>query len=166
MTYVTGGNQQGCIFCEKPAEARDEENAILCRCQHNYVILNAFPYNSGHLMVVPYVHLARVTDLPADVANEMFALARLSVAALEEAFRAEAANLGMNVGQAAGAGIRDHLHLHVVPRWSGDTNFMMPMADTRVVPQSLQETWRHLAPVLGEIVEQRLPDLLATPEKR
>lgn len=157
MGYVvTADAQEGCIFCTKPREQRDEANGILARARHNYLILNAFPYNSGHLMIVPYAHESDFTRLPSEVVAEMFALAQLAVRGLQQEFHAEAANLGMNVGKAAGAGIKDHVHLHIVPRWSGDTNFMTTTAQTRVVPQSPEETWRQLQPALGHLVEDWL----------
>jgi len=157
MEYVVTADASGdCIFCAKPGEDCDETNGILARGRHNYVILNAFPYNSGHLMVVPYVHESDFTSLPADVAAEMFTLAQVAVAVLREVLHAEAANLGMNIGKAAGAGIKDHVHLHVVPRWSGDTNFMTVAAETRVVPQSLDRTWACLAAPLQAAIEERL----------
>ena len=157
MSYVTTADgQDGCIFCSKPGAHDDRAHGILARGRHNYLILNAFPYNSGHLMVVPFAHESDFTRLAPEVAAEMFALAQVAVAALQEVFRAEAANLGMNVGKAAGAGIKDHVHLHVVPRWSGDTNFMAVAAETRVVPQSLEETWEQLRPALCRLVQERL----------
>lgn len=156
MEYVvTADAQGGCIFCTKPAEQCDEANGILARGRHNYIILNAFPYNSGHLMIVPYAHESDFTCLRGDVAAEMFVMAQLAVSVLQQVLHAEAANLGMNIGKAAGAGIKDHVHLHVVPRWSGDTNFMAVAADTRVVPQSLTSTWACLAPPLQAAIDAR-----------
>ncbi|NPV46489.1 MAG: HIT domain-containing protein [Armatimonadetes bacterium] len=157
MEYVvTADAQDGCIFCTKPGEECDQANGILARGRYNYVILNAFPYNSGHLMIVPYAHERDFTSLAAEVLAEMFVLAQVAVAVLQEVLHAEAANLGMNIGKAAGAGIRDHVHLHVVPRWSGDTNFMAVTAGTRVVPQSLASTWACLAPPMRAAVSARL----------
>ena len=156
MSYVSAADgQEGCIFCTKPREDRDEANGLLARACHNYLILNAFPYNSGHLMIVPYAHEADFTRLAPAVCAEMFSLAQLAVVVLQQHFHAEAANLGMNIGKAAGAGIKDHLHLHVVPRWSGDTNFMTAAATTRVVPQSLEATWAALGPAFQAALAQR-----------
>jgi len=157
MGYVaTADVQEGCIFCTKPREQHDEANGILVRARHNYLILNAFPYNSGHLMIVPYRHESDFAGLPPAVVAEMFALAQLAVRGLQQELHAEGANLGMNVGKAAGAGIKDHLHLHLVPRWSGDTNYMTTTAQTRVVPQSLEETWRQLHEPLQRLVSHWL----------
>jgi ATP adenylyltransferase len=157
MSYVaTADAQSGCIFCTKPREDCDGANGILARARHNYLILTAFPYNSGHLMVVPYVHESEFGRLSADVTAEMIALAQVAVLVLQQELHAEAANLGMNIGKAAGAGIKDHVHLHIVPRWPGDTNFMTVAADTRVVPQSLEGTWARLGPPLQAAIEERL----------
>lgn len=163
MKYVVSADrQEGCVFCLKPQEDRDQANGILLRARFNYLILNAFPYNSGHLMVVPYAHLSDFPRLPEETGREMMSLAQLAVAGLQEQFQAEAANLGMNIGHPAGAGIKDHLHLHVVPRWSGDTNFMATTAETRVCPQSLEETWAALTPTLQRLQRESwahtLPD--------
>jgi ATP adenylyltransferase len=163
MSYVVmADRQEGCIFCLKPQTEQDRENGILLRARRNFLILNAFPYNTGHLMVVPYAHESDFTCLPAETATEMFALAQLAVAGLQEQFDAEAANLGMNLGRPAGAGIRDHVHLHVVPRWTGDTNFMATTAATRVVPQTLEETWEVLSPTLQRLQVERWPQTLPT----
>jgi len=119
---------------------------ILARGEHCFVILNAYPYASGHLMVVPYAHLDRLTDLPTHALIEMMEFARTAQTALDGAMHPHGFNIGMNQGAAAGAGIADHLHLHVVPRWSGDTNFMTTIGDLRVMPQHLDETYAVLRP--------------------
>ena len=162
MSYVTEADrQEGCIFCAKGADEQDQECGILARARHNYLVLNAFPYNTGHLMIVPYAHESDFARLPPATGAEMFALAQLAVGALVQVFQAEGANIGMNLGKAAGAGVKDHVHLHVVPRWSGDTNFMMPLAETRVVPQSLRDTWAQLSPVLRGLIEERLAGMIS-----
>jgi len=149
MKYVSAADaQDGCVFCTCAQREPDDASGVLARARHNFVILNAFPYNSGHMMVVPYEHQSDFTVLPAETLHEMTALAQVAVAVLQQEFRCEGANLGLNIGKAAGAGIKDHLHLHIVPRWSGDTNFMTTLDDTRVVPQSLADTWARLAPSL------------------
>lgn len=170
MSYVTSAEiQEGCVFCSRGAAdpAENRAHGVLVRAPRNFVILNAYPYNSGHLMVVPYLHLSDFTQLPPEVLAEMAALAQLSLSALQQVYGAEGANIGLNIGKVAGAGIRDHLHLHVVPRWGGDTNFMAALAETRVVPQSLADTHDQLAPVLQALVEARLagslPDFGAHP---
>lgn len=143
MEYIQQAGQPTgtCIFCDKPREERDRDNYILYRGTHCYLILNAFPYNNGHLMVIPYQHTAELADLSVDIQTEMMQLATLAVAALRRAMLPDGFNLGMNVGRAAGAGIAEHLHLHVVPRWNGDTNFMTVLGNTRVLPESLERTW-------------------------
>ena len=155
MEYVTGDKAAGCILCAAPDAPEEAGAFVLYRGEHNYVLLNRFPYNSGHLMVVPYEHLRHLTDLsPAQVA-EMMEIAQGVVEAFGQCLRPEGVNLGMNLGQAAGAGIDDHLHLHLVPRWSGDTNFMTAAGDTRVVPQSLEACAAQIGPVLREVMQRR-----------
>ncbi len=145
MAYIdgsgsgTGDNtrQKGCIFCDKPAEAKDGENLIVHRGRTNFVILNAFPYNNGHLMVVPYRHESTLAGLTRDEMDEVGLLLQRSETVLREAYRLEGINVGVNLGAAAGAGIEEHVHVHVVPRWNGDTNFMPVLSDTKVIVQSL-----------------------------
>ncbi|MBL6634138.1 MAG: HIT domain-containing protein [Thermoleophilia bacterium] len=151
MAYVSAEHDHEfegpqCVFCELPAQGDDVQALILARGQHCFVIMNAYPYASGHLMVVPYSHLDRLTDMPPDAVAEMMELARAAQVVLSEAMHPHGFNLGMNQGSAAGAGIADHLHLHLVPRWSGDTNFMPVTGDVRVMPQSLEETYAMLKP--------------------
>ena len=148
MSYVTGdeGRQsKGCVFCELPAQGDDGGAYILHRGRLAYVIMNRYPYNNGHLMVVPYEHAPLLTDLPADTATEIVELARRSQEVVQAAMGPQGFNLGMNQGRAAGAGIEEHLHLHLVPRWIGDTNFMPAIGDTRVMPQHLDDTYALLA---------------------
>ncbi|MHB9133065.1 MAG: HIT family protein [Armatimonadota bacterium] len=154
MEYIqqAGKPAAGCIFCEKPREERDRENYILYRGRYNFIILNVFPYNTGHLMVIPYQHTADLGELPLDTMTEMMALANLAVAALKRVMCPDGFNLGMNIGRPAGAGIAEHLHLHVVPRWSGDTNFMPVIGNTRVLPESLDRTWEKIHGAISEIL--------------
>ena len=155
MQYVTGEKAECCIFCAAPGAPDDVGAHVLYRGGHNFVILNRFPYNSGHLMVVPYEHQCDFTALsPAQLA-EMMDLAQAVIEAYNLCLRPEGVNLGMNLGQAAGAGIDDHVHLHLVPRWRGDTNFMTTVADTRVVPQSLDDCAAQIGPALREAIERR-----------
>ena len=130
----------GCMFCVKSREDRDEANLIVHRAEHCFVLLNLYPYNSGHLMVVPYVHTGDVTTLSSDVSLNLFVTAQTAVTALSEALHPTGFNLGMNLGEAGGVGIADHVHLHVVPRWAGDTNFMPVLADAKVMPELLSAT--------------------------
>jgi len=146
--YLEVAAPAGCIFCDQPAAERDEEHGILYRGQWGFVILNAFPYNSGHLMVAPFRHTADLESLTAAEQAEIFDLTRLSVSLLRSAYRPDGYNIGMNLGRVAGAGVADHLHMHVVPRWNGDTNFMPVIAETKVLSESLTDTWRKLREAL------------------
>jgi ATP adenylyltransferase len=143
MEYIenAGTPAPGCIFCEKPREDDDRKNYILHRSQYNFVILNAFPYNNGHLMVIPYQHTATLADLSAVTMMEMMQLTDIATRAMTLCMRPDGFNIGMNIGRPAGAGIAEHLHMHVVPRWNGDTNFMPVLGNTRVIPESLDKTW-------------------------
>jgi len=132
----------GCIFCVFPAREDDEDNLILFRGESCFVILNRYPYNSGHLMVVPYRHTAEYGSLNLGEVAEMHRLTSISMDVIKRTMNPEGFNLGINIGKVAGAGVVDHVHMHVVPRWNGDTNFMPVMGDVRVVPQSLEETYR------------------------
>ena len=146
MSYVGDAKPTGCIFCVKPAEQRDAENFILHRSAHAYVLLNLYPYNSGHLMVVPYQHTGDLTTLPPDIGAEVLALTQHSLTALTAVYRPQGFNVGMNLGEVAGGSVSAHLHLHVVPRWGGDTNFMPITADTKVLPETLDQTYSRLRP--------------------
>jgi ATP adenylyltransferase len=144
MSYVGGERPQGCIFCVKPAEEQDQKNLILDRSDHAYALLNLYPYNSGHLMVVPYAHTGDLANLPAEVAADVMALTQRAVAAITEEYQPQGFNVGINLGEVAGGSISAHLHVHVVPRWGGDTNFMPVTADTKVLPETLDRTWERL----------------------
>lgn len=133
-----------CIFCSKPAENRDEENLIVYRGERCFVILNLFPYTTGHLMVAPYAHVATLAAAEETAAEEMMRLARRAAGCLERVYRPRGMNLGMNIGECAGAGIAGHIHLHVLPRWPGDVNFMTSVGETRVMPEDLVTTYRKL----------------------
>lgn len=133
-----------CIFCEKAAARRDEENYILQRGRLNFVILNLFPYTTGHLMVAPYAHVADLAGLAAETLAEMMEMAQRAERALREAYHPDGLNLGMNLGQAAGAGVAGHLHLHLLPRWFADSNFMTTVGETRVLPEDLATTYEKL----------------------
>ncbi len=144
LAYIKGPEPEGCIFCTKPAEDRDEENLIVWRGRSAFVMLNRFPYNSGHVMAVPVRHTGELDDLTPEEVADLWEAVRRSVGALRRALGAQAFNIGINLGRAAGAGITDHLHVHVVPRWVGDTNFMPVLADVKVIPQHLLDTYRQL----------------------
>lgn len=148
--YVSAGRQdgEGCPFCGliQQDPARDRESYILCRARRNFVFLNLYPYTPGHLLVAPYAHVARLADLDEDTSEEMMLLARQAEGALEAAYHAEGYNAGMNLGKCAGAGVADHLHMHLLPRWTGDTNFMSVVSETRVLPEELPVTYDKLMP--------------------
>ncbi len=156
-TKKEGGSRPrtGCIFCDKPEEDLDSENLIVERGPTCFVILNAFPYNNGHLMVVPYRHVDHPGLLTPVEHGELMETAARMTGLLSEISRPDGYNLGMNVGSAGGAGIASHLHLHVVPRWNGDTNFMPVIADTKVMPQTLQQVWERLRGALLAEHEQQ-----------
>jgi len=143
--YITGPKPDGCIFCIKPGEHRDRENFILYRGALCFVMLNIYPYNNGHLMVVPYEHVASIADLPAEAMAEVGYMTQRVVGVLRESLSPTGFNIGINQGYPAGAGVADHVHVHVVPRWVGDTNFMSVIGDTRVMPQSLESCYDLLA---------------------
>lgn len=145
LEYVQQADEQpGCVFC-LAAAAADEPALVVCRGAHAFVLLNKFPYSSGHLMVAPYRHVAELGDLSDEEVLELHRLAESGIAALAETFSPQGYNLGWNLGRIAGAGITDHIHLHVVPRWAGDTNFMPVLADVKVLPEHLTETRGKLA---------------------
>jgi ATP adenylyltransferase len=144
-TYVTNKTPSGqCIFCVALADDNDGEHLLLHRAKHNFIILNRFPYSSGHLMIAPNVHESRLNRIDKDAADEMMHLARASESILEDVYRPDGINLGMNLGEAAGAGIAGHIHLHVLPRWVGDASFMTVVASTRVMPESLEDSYAKL----------------------
>jgi ATP adenylyltransferase len=141
-----GGAGGGCIFCDLPAAGDDQANLILGRGELVFALLNRFPYNPGHLMVAPYRHVGDYAELTADELTELMALTQTGVRALRAASEPHGFNLGMNLGTVAGAGIADHAHMHLIPRWGGDTNFMPIVGQTRVLPELLAETWTKLRP--------------------
>jgi ATP adenylyltransferase len=142
LEYIKeGGKTDQCILCALPAAGDDRTNMIVHRGERCFVMLNAYPYTSGHVMIAPYEHTGRLDELDSAAAAEMMHLAQRSVRALERAYGPEGYNVGANLGAVAGAGVEDHVHLHVVPRWKGDTNFMPVLGDVRVLPQSLEDSW-------------------------
>ena len=153
MSYIRGDASpiQGCPFCVLPARdpQLDAESFIVHRGDVAYVILNAYPYNPGHLMIVPYRHVSAYDELTTPELHQLAELAQRAVVALRTTSGAQAFNMGLNLGAAAGAGIADHLHQHVVPRWGGDTNFMPVIGQTRVLPELLDETYQRLAPAFA-----------------
>ena len=137
-------NEDECIFCAKPAADDDEANLIVHRGQRCFVIPNLFPYTNGHLMVAPYEHVGALQGLDAETVAELMALGQSAMRRLEQVYSPQGYNVGFNQGRIAGAGFENHIHMHVVPRWGGDTNFMPVLADTRVMPQTLQQSYEAL----------------------
>jgi ATP adenylyltransferase len=152
MEYIQAAKDEveGCIFCALPAKGDDAEARILGRGEHGFVMLNTFPYNPGHLLVAPFRHIGEVEDLTEGELVDLGRLLQAAIRALRLEMEPQGFNVGMNLGRVAGAGIPDHLHWHVVPRWSGDTNFMPVVGETRVVPELVEETYRKLAPRFAE----------------
>lgn len=146
LDYILSKKQPGCVLCQKihADPANDPENYVLYRGQHCFIILNLYPYNTGHLMVVPYEHLSDLTKMNKETLNDLGELTQKAVALVGAVLRPEGYNLGMNIGKVAGAGIDDHLHQHIVPRWAGDTNYMPVVAETRTIPQMLEGTYAKL----------------------
>jgi ATP adenylyltransferase len=143
-TYVTsGGKTTGCIFCELPKQD-DSKAGIVLRGERCFIILNTYPYTSGHIMIVPYEHVDELRKLETSAAREMMDLSQRMEGVLRKVYRPDGINLGMNIGQAAGAGIAGHIHMHILPRWSADTNFMTTIAETRILPESLETTYQRL----------------------
>jgi len=149
MKEVTGGKQPECIFCDALARKNDAETLIVHRGAKSFVILNRFPYTSGHVMIVPYDHVAELHLCDAEALGEMMRLAQRLEKILSENYKSHGMNLGMNLGRAAGAGVVGHLHLHVLPRWMGDSNFMTVVGETRVHPEDLSTTYERLSKALA-----------------
>ncbi len=146
MEFIRADKPTGCIFCEFPAapEAEDRAHLLVHRTAHAFTLLNRFPYNSGHVMVIPRAHVAELSALAPDAWADLQAELRRAADVVRAVYRPDGMNVGMNLGRSAGAGIADHLHWHVVPRWAGDNNFMPVLADQRVVVEALDEAWRRL----------------------
>lgn len=152
MAYInTGGETEGCIFCTYPAQARDEDHYILYRSEHCFVILNIYPYNNGHLMIAPYQHKPSIEELDAATLTDLMATAQRCLRAFRAAMQPHGFNMGINQGRVAGAGIADHVHFHIVPRWNGDTNFMPVLADVKIMPDYLRNTYRQLRQALDSL---------------
>ncbi len=145
MEYIENhGKEGGCIFCNALNVSDGPDNLIVHRGQQGFVILNRYPYTSGHLMVVPFPHQATIEELEPPVRAELMELTSLSMSVLRKVYHPQAFNLGANIGEAAGAGVKEHVHIHIVPRWIGDTNFMSTLGDTRVLPELLQDTYQRI----------------------
>jgi ATP adenylyltransferase len=147
IEYILADKEEGCIFCDKPKEKNDRENLILWRGDQCFIIMNFYPYNNGHLMVVPYSHVDNLMDLNEAENLELMTSVAKCTSILQQLFKPEGFNIGMNLGRVAGAGIENHLHFHLVPRWSGDTNYMPILGHTKVVSEGLWETFDKLYPL-------------------
>ena len=145
MTYIENAkNEDGCVFCNAQAKADSVENLIIFRGKNAYVILNRYPYTSGHLMVIPFVHKSNLEELDSETRSEMMELTSQCTTILKNIYKTESFNIGINIGEAAGAGVLGHVHIHIVPRWAGDTNFMTSVGETRVLPESLEDTYKKI----------------------
>ncbi len=154
--YIKGasdGEPTGCPLCTAYQAADDQERLVLARGRHNYVLMNLYPYNPGHLMVVPYEHTASFDTLPPDTASEMIRLGQACTRILTDSMQPHGFNLGMNLGRVAGAGIDEHLHLHVVPRWNGDTNFLPLIGGVKLIPEAIDDTYADLRPHFDRLLE-------------
>ena len=145
MQYIRTEKPPGCFLCDKPAEDKDKENYILYRGAKNFILLNSFPYNPGHLLVAPYRHTGNIEELTAAERDEHFELVSRSIKVLKKEINPAGFNIGANLGKVAGAGLEDHFHSHIVPRWQGDNNFMPVLGEAKVIPQALADTYESLA---------------------
>jgi ATP adenylyltransferase len=155
MEYIRraggGGGTGPCVFCVRDGDIEDPERLLVGLYPNTVAILNRYPYNNGHVLIAPRRHVANLWDLSSEELRELFSIVSLGARVLTQEYRTEGMNIGMNLGKAAGAGILDHLHVHLVPRWSGDTNFMTPVQETRVLPESLLESRRRVSAVFGPL---------------
>jgi ATP adenylyltransferase len=158
MAYISNADAPAdseCVLCARGRASPDSSNLVLHQGATCYVLMNLYPYNTGHLMIVPYIHTADLAGLDTEIAEELFALTRRSVAILMQAFQPHGFNIGMNLGRTAGAGIDEHLHMHIVPRWDGDANFMPIVAGTKLIPEALDQTYAKLRPRFDQIGDER-----------
>ena len=152
MAYIAGPKEEHCVFCQKPTTANDAAEHLVLRGEFGYIALNRYPYNNGHLLITPYAHVASVEDLPLPTLTELMVLVNHSLAALRLAMRPDGFNVGINLGKPAGAGIESHVHIHVVPRWSGDTSFLSAIADTRIIPEGLDQSYNRICAALATVL--------------
>jgi len=151
IDYILGPKPDSCVFCLPATTGDDEARFVLHRATHCFVIMNIFPYSSGHLMVSPYRHVSNITDLNTAEGHEVMDYVQICAFILQQAFNPHGINIGVNIGEAAGAGIREHLHVHLVPRWNGDHSFMAVMAETSVLPEHLRRTFDRLKPLFSNL---------------
>ncbi|MBT3519311.1 MAG: HIT domain-containing protein [Candidatus Marinimicrobia bacterium] len=146
MDYIQSPKEDGCIFCLKTESKNDRDNLVLFRGKESFILMNLYPYTNGHLMISPYCHTNETNNLSDSCNLEIMTLANKSMSIMKKTMKAEGFNFGVNIGKAGGAGIEEHLHYHIVPRWSGDTNFMPLIGHTKVMVEGLKETWDNLKP--------------------
>ena len=154
MEYILGKKKRGCFLCRRLKEKKNKEHLVLYQGQHVFVIMNKFPYTNGHLMVVPNRHCLNLEQLNPEELKELFELLKVSVRALKASLRPHGFNIGMNIGKMGGAG-EDHLHLHIVPRWAGDTNFMPVLGKTRIISEYLEETYKKLRSAFTDLLRKK-----------
>lgn len=147
LEYILGPKPDACVFCLPKGTEEDEERLVVHRGMWNFVIMNKFPYNNGHIMVTPYRHLMDIAALTPEESSELFHLLQIGTIVLRQRFSPQGINIGLNLGEAAGSGIREHLHFHLVPRWNGDSSFMAVMDEVRVIPEHLRSTYAALKPL-------------------
>ena len=147
----SGVPHEDCLFCSKAADSDDRANYVVLRAEHNFILLNLYPYTSGHLMIAPYAHVATLAEAAPATLAEMMRLTARAEAALRTLYKPEGLNIGMNIGACAGAGVAQHIHMHVLPRWCGDASFMSTVAETRVLPEELGTTWERVREALGKL---------------
>ncbi len=149
MEYILSEKEKGCLFCVKPKENKDRENLILYRGENSYIIMNKYPYNNGHIMVVPYFHTPSFEGLSKETLDELIHITKYSVECIKKVYDPEGFNIGINIGEAAGAGIEEHIHIHIVPRWAGDSSFMTTIGEIRVIPEHILDTYDRFYPVFN-----------------
>jgi ATP adenylyltransferase len=158
MKYIQSEKQNQCIFCSALSYPDGLDNLIVCRGQWSFVILNLYPYTSGHLMVVPFEHVSDLDQLSVDARSEMMELAAQATRVLKIVYMPDGFNIGINIGEMAGAGIAEHIHMHIVPRWGGDTNFMSSIAETRVLPEAMEDTYRRITQTWDDLNKEAIDD--------
>ncbi|ARM75859.1 HIT family protein [Acidianus manzaensis] len=158
-TSKNSKRSSSCIFCDFIKQDNDKENLVVYRGKYSFVILNRFPYNPGHIMIVPYRHVSTLELLTNDEASEIFKLMKISLKAIRYIYSPDGFNVGINIGRVAGAGIESHVHVHIVPRWNGDANFMPIIANTKVLPESLEDTYNKLKAEIQKIGNEETLDL-------
>ncbi len=157
IDYIRSPKPEGCVFCDAPRDDDDAERLILFRGQYCYIMMNRYPYNNGHLMVIPYAHVSMPNELESAAQIEMWQEVNMCLEALSERMEPDGFNVGMNLGASAGAGIVDHIHMHIVPRWIGDTNFMPVIGETNVIVEGLEDCYEQLRPALDSLCTEENP---------